>query len=284
MKYESVNDTTLLEVLKELFPESSRRTLQTWVKAGRISVDDVIAKHENQKVSSGQIVVVGPRTERPIDVPFAPLIPVLYRDHHLIVINKPEGLLSVASDDPQEKHAFGVLKEVLYPQRFFPVHRLDRETSGVMVFACSEKARDLLKTMFERHELEREYVAVVEGILQTKTGTWQSHLAENSQYVVYSTDDLTTGKHAITHYCVEHSGNERSLLLCRLETGRKNQIRVHCKDAKHPVVGDIKYGATTNPINRICLHARLLRFKHPLTEKPLSFEVPPPDAFLKLCS
>ena len=277
MKLQAEADISLLDVLKKLFPDSSRRTFQGWLKAERVAVDDQVVKKDSLIVKKGQQVVVGPRLTKPI-----PGVRVLYDDAHLIVIEKPAGLLSVASEDPIEKHAHGILKDAFRPQRIFPVHRLDRETSGVMMFARSEAARAKLKEILEQHDLEREYVAVVEGKVEPSQGIWQSHLIENSQYVVFSSPHANEGRLAITHFSVIAQNNERSLLSLTLETGRKNQIRVHCQDAGHPVVGDMKYGSKLNLIGRLCLHAKRLAFLHPITHKPLSFEIPEPPQFHKL--
>ena len=151
-----------------------------------------------------------------------------------------------------------------------------------MLFALSEKAYEILKKTFEEHDIVREYTAIVEGHLPDAQGVWESYLYEDENYVVRETSDLTRGRLAITHYEVLQTNKFYSLVKFTLETGRKNQIRVQCKAAGHSIVGDLKYGAVRNPIRRLCLHARWLAFKHPITGKEMQFESPLPKEFKKL--
>ncbi len=162
------------------------------------------------------------------------------------------------------------------------MHRLDQDTSGVMLFARTEAVKEKLKEMFERHDLERRYTAVVEGEMEETKGEWCCYLYEDSQYVVHVTQDPSKGKLAVTHYVLKGRSKDYSLLELKLETGRKNQIRVHCSQAGHPVVGDEKYGAALNPMKRLGLHASLLAFKHPVTEQMMRFESALPDEFEKV--
>ena len=148
-----------------------------------------------------------------------------------------------------------------------------------MLFAKTEKARDGLKKQFELHSIQREYIALVQGCVESKSGTWKSALVEDDFYYVRSREG---GKMAITHYQVERSNSRCTLLRVTLETGRKNQIRVHCSEAGHPVVGDKKYGATEHFLGRLGLHARLLGFTHPVTGKSMRFEVATPEFFSKI--
>ena len=198
------------------------------------------------------------------------------------MVYKPEGLLSVATDSDLTISAHEILKRRTDGRMVYPVQRLDRETSGIMVFAYSEKARDGLKKLFHDHTIDREYSAIVEGVLKEKKGSWESYLKEDNNYVVKSTSSPEQGKWSVTHYEVLAETKTHSLMRFRLETGRKNQIRVHCKEAGHPIAGDKKYGAATNPASRLCLHACKLGFVHPVTELPLLFEVPLPEAFHKV--
>jgi tRNA pseudouridine32 synthase/23S rRNA pseudouridine746 synthase/23S rRNA pseudouridine1911/1915/1917 synthase len=152
-----------------------------------------------------------------------------------------------------------------------------------MLFARTEAARDQLKDMFEKHDLERTYIGIVEGVLDAeKEGTWSAYVYEDGNYVVHATTDPSRGALAVTHYTIERSDMRSTWLRMELETGRKNQIRVHCQLAGHPIVGDRKYGAKTNPIKRLCLHAHSLAFKHPITQKPMRFISPIPQAFYRV--
>ena len=159
------------------------------------------------------------------------------------------------------------------------MHRLDRDTSGLMMFAKSPEAQETLRHNWNNMILERLYVAVLEGYLDQDQGYVKSRLAENSQYVVYSTDNPDEGRIAVTHYKVLGRGNNHTLAQFSLDTGRKNQIRVHASDLGHPISGDKKYGAKHSPLHRLALHAQTLRFAHPITRKDMYFESPVPQKF-----
>jgi len=176
----------------------------------------------------------------------------------------------VATAFEKGETAHALLRKKYHPRTVHVVHRLDQDTSGVMLFALSEKARDKLKEMFEKHSLQRVYCALIEGKLPQEQGSWVSYQFEDAQYYVHNSDDPAKGKMAITHYRVKESSKRFSLLELTLETGRKNQIRVHCQAAGHPIAGDKKYGSSCDP-GRLCLHAQFLGFIHPITGKQLSF-------------
>jgi len=268
----------LLEALKELSPESSKTTLRSWIKDGRVSVGGEVIKEVNHQVHQGQEVALGAKPKFVKNFGLR----IYFEDNHIVVVEKPAGLLSVATNFETGKTAHALLKDHYKPKRVFPVHRLDQETSGVMVFALNDKARDALKVTFEKHAIERVYIAILEGQLTSLEGSWESYLIEDATYFVRSTTDRERGKIAITHYEVLSSTPRNTTVKLKLETGRKNQIRVHCQDAGHPIVGDVKYGATTNPIKRLCLHAHILAFEHPITKQKLRFESPIPENFQRL--
>lgn len=277
MKYTAPSSIVLLEALSIICPGSSKTTLRSWIKEGRVRIDEELALTANTMVSEGQTVTVGNRKR------FLPgNIAILYEDADLVVIDKPSGLLSVASTFDKIETAHAVLKNHYPNKKVQVVHRIDQDTSGVMMFALSQAAYDQLKKDFEVHAIERAYTAIVEGKMPTSKGTWKSMLYEDANYVVHVTDDPTIGKEAITHYTVKNHNRYYSWLELHLETGRKNQIRVHCQDAGHSIVGDKKYGATTNPIKRLCLHAHLLGFTHPVKHKKLSFTSLPPREFYRV--
>jgi tRNA pseudouridine32 synthase/23S rRNA pseudouridine746 synthase/23S rRNA pseudouridine1911/1915/1917 synthase len=279
MKIRSSIDQTLLEVLAELSPESSKTSQRSWIKEGRITVDGQVIKSPTAIIHAGQEVALGVRPKLIEEGKLR----ILYEDRHLVVIEKPTGLLSVATNFEKAETAHALLKKK-YSHKVFVVHRLDQDTSGVMLFALNETARDQLKLLFEKHEIVRSYTAIVEGHLETRSGTWQSYLREDENYVVYSTPETENSQLATTHYTVLSSSKRYTKLELNLETGRKNQIRVHCQDAGHPVAGDTKYGAQTNPIHRLCLHAHLLTFIHPITKQKMRFESPLPPIFQKIVS
>lgn len=277
MKYTATNDLPLLEALAIISPKSSKNTLRSWIKEGRVQVDETTAPNASVIVLKDQTITVGERKKI-----IRPGIPILYEDDDLVVINKPSGLLSVSTAFEKGETIHALLKAHYRPRKVFVVHRLDQDTSGVMVFALNQKTSDRLKELFEVHAIERAYTAVVEGQLLSPSGTWQSFQYEDSQYHVHETSDESLGRLAITHYQTVAATKRYSWLVLRLETGRKNQIRVHCESAGHPVVGDKKYGALSNPLKRLCLHAHLLAFQHPFSKKALRFEVPVPEEFYRL--
>lgn len=278
MKYTPENEMPLLDALAFLSPKSSKNTLRSWIKEGRVQIDGLTAKHAQSTVMPDQIITVGPRKKFLNEG-----IEIIYEDNDLVVINKPSGLLSVSAAFEKEDTAQTLLKNHYHPRRIFVVHRLDQDTSGVMVFALNEKTCQGLKELFAAHDIERCYTAVVEGKMDSKSGTWDNYLYEDDRYVVHETDaDDEEGERAITHYKTVKTTNRYSWLNLTLETGRKNQIRVHCQSAGHSVVGDKKYGSKANPLKRLALHAHHLAFKHPTTKKMLSFDSPIPKEFDRL--
>jgi 23S rRNA pseudouridine1911/1915/1917 synthase len=278
MRYEVTTPIKALDAIRHLFPDSSRRTLQHWLKAGRFQVDGNPLHTENQLLESGQILSAGAATRAQL----VPGLKILYQDRYLIAIEKPEGLLSVALDSNEYKrNALALLRTHLNTDQIFAVHRIDRETSGCLVFARGSLSEEKLKALFEKHDLKREYFAIVEGTLSSDSGTWKSRLLELENYDVVETDSKD-GKLATTHYTVLHRSPKYTYLKLTLETGRKHQIRVHCQAAGHPVLGDERYGSSEDPIRRLCLHAWRLELIHPFTGKLLCIHSAIPREFQKL--
>lgn len=264
---------TALEALRKIYPDSSRRTLQTWLKNGRFRVDGKPVKQESAQLTEGQMI-------RSLDTFKAPKVPglkILYEDRYMIVIDKPIGLLSVPLDEGDYKrHALGLLRQHCDSDQIFAVHRIDRETSGILLFARGKQSEDRFDVLFENHDILREYFAIVEGQVKDNEGTWKSNLLELPSFHVI---DSPEGKGAVTHYKVIRRSTKYTYLKLRLETGRKHQIRVHCQMAGHPVVGDQRYGSVENPLKRLCLHACTLGFIHPFTKKDVEFSSPLPGIF-----
>lgn len=277
MKIKLTEDMLLLDALQRLAPDSSKTTLRSWIKQGRVFVEGIRASRPDLSVCCGQTVSLGVQPKR---LPKG--LSIIYQDQHLVAIDKPSGLLSVSTAFETEETAYALLKAHFKPQKVEVVHRLDQDTSGVMIFALSLKTRDVLKQIFEMHSLERLYIAVVEGYLEKASGTWESHLIEDPNYYVHSSQDLLVGKPAITHFRRIAGDARYTGLELTLETGRKNQIRVHCQDAGHPVVGDKKYGAKRNPLHRLCLHSHRISLVHPITGKKLVLVSPVPESFRSL--
>jgi len=208
-------------------------------------------------------------------------IKVLYEDRTLIVLEKPEGVLSVATDYDTTANLHTILKRRQKAGRVFPVHRLDRETSGIMLFAYTLTAQKHLKRQFEKRLVEKTYYAIVKGKPALSSGTWESYLKEDESFHVHSSANPESGEHAITHYEVTSSQNGKSLLRLRPVTGKKHQLRVHCKEAGIPILGDPRYGSEQSA-KRLCLHAQKLSFTHPVTEKKMCFEGSLPEIFNQL--
>jgi 23S rRNA pseudouridine1911/1915/1917 synthase len=276
MKYTATKNMPLLEALSLLCPNNSKTSFRSWIKEGRVKIDESIATTPTEDCLSGQVITVGQRRKFVEEG-----VEILYDDRDIVVINKPTGLLSVASLFEKGETAHGVLKKY-YRTAIHVVHRLDQDTSGVMVFARHEKSAEELKKLFEAHDIERRYVGIVTGVLDPSSGTWKSYLYEDAFYHVHSTDTPEKGRLAITHFNTQTTTKTCSLVMFTLETGRKNQIRVHSTLAGHPIVGDKKYGSKFNPIRRLCLHAFVLAFKHPITHKLLRFESAIPEEFTQV--
>ncbi len=206
---------------------------------------------------------------------------IIYEDDDFIAINKPNGLLSVESDKEREC-AFSYVLEYMQENdpksRPFVLHRIDKETSGVLVFAKNVKIHSMLKLNWNEYIKTREYFAMVEGTLKEKEGRITSYLKENQNNLVYSTQD-PSGLLAVTDYKVKKENGQYSLLSVLIFTGRKNQIRVHMHDIGNPIVGDDKYGCTKNPLKRLGLHASRLEFLHPITKELISIKAPVPNIF-----
>jgi len=210
-------------------------------------------------------------------------IHVVYEDDAVIVVEKPAGLLTMATDKEKSRTVYALLRESANRKRpaekIFIVHRLDREASGLLVFAKTIEAKERLQDQFKDHSAGRKYVAVVEGRVSPEKFTIQSYLAENAAFRVYSTKKKALGKIAITHVRVIRTNPNASLIEVRLETGRKHQIRVHLAERGHPIVGDKMYGSGLNRLRRLALHAAELGFRHPVTGRVMRFEGPVPKSF-----
>lgn len=215
-------------------------------------------------------------------------IKILYEDDAVIVIDKPADLLTIGTEKERTKTAYFQLNEYLRERtpdkraRVFIVHRLDKDTSGLIVFAKNETAKRRLQANW--NDVDKRYLAVVEGVPNKNEDTIAGYLNESSTLRVYESKDSGNAKYAVTKYKALKNSRQYALLEIDLETGRKHQIRVHCSGIGHPVAGDRKYGAETDPLKRLALHAYRLSFPHPLTKKRMDFESKPPQAFAQLIS
>ncbi len=208
---------------------------------------------------------------------------ILYEDKSIIVISKPSNLLTIGTNKEHNNTLYRKVSEYVKKQhktnKIFIVHRLDKDTSGIIIFAKTEQAKRILQRNWDK--FKRKYIALVEGIV-TKEDTIKNYLAETKSLKTYITNDKKIGKLAITKYKPIKSNKEYTLLNIEILTGRKNQIRVHMENINHPIVGDKKYNSKKNPIRRMCLHATYLEFIHPITNKKIIIEDKYPTIFDKL--
>ena len=274
----------LMQFLIKSFPDKHRTKIKSLLAHRQVSVNDLVITQFNYPLQEGQTVSINygyaPQTVRYNG------LNIVFEDQHIVVIEKMPGILSVATDKQNDRTAYRILsahvKEEDPQNRIFVVHRLDREASGIMLFAKSMEVQEILQKDWQESVIERNYIAVVEGCVEKDKDTIISNLSENKAYIMYSTKIPGEGQRSVTHYKVLQRTNDYSMLEVSLETGRKNQIRVHMKDIGHPIIGDKKYGSKINPINRVALHAKVIRFIHPITKKEMVFESPVPVKFLNL--
>lgn len=275
---------TLLDFLMASMPERKRTTVKDYLKHRQVMVNGAVTTQFDQALKPGDTVDVN--TSREFQTLRNPRLSIVYEDDDIVVVNKGYGLLSVGTDKIKTGTAYSILRDYLKRvdprNKVFIVHRLDQHTSGLMMFAKNVRAKEAMQHNWNNMVLERRYVCVVEGKLEQSEGEIRSYLAENSQHEVYSTDDPKAGQLAVTRYRVLRSANGYTLVEVQLETGRKNQIRVHMKDLGHPIAGDRKYGAKTSPIHRLALHAMTLRFAHPVTRTDMNFSTAIPAPFAKM--
>lgn len=212
-------------------------------------------------------------------------VKIVYEDRWLVVVEKNIGILSMAAGH-SSLNVKSVLDDYFLKSRqkcrAHVVHRLDRDTSGLMVYAKDIETEQILEHNWHQIVYDRRYVAVVSGEMEQDNGTIANWLKDNKAYITYSSPTDNGGKYAVTHYQVLNRTTEHSLVEYKLETGRKNQIRVHSADMGHPVCGDVKYGNGDDPLHRLCLHAYMFCFTHPVTGEPMEFSTPIPTAFRSL--
>ena len=271
----------LMEFLASKMPQASRTKLKTLLAKRVVFVDNAITTQYNFPLRPGMKVQVS-RSKQNREF-HSNLLRIVYEDTYLIVIDKHQGLLSVSTERERERTACTILNEYLRRSdrrsRVYVVHRLDRDTSGLMMFAKDEKTQHTLRDNWHKLVFDRRYVAVVTGEMERDRGTVRSWLTDRTLYVHSSPVD-DGGKESVTHYRTIRRANGFSLVELHLETGRKNQIRVHMQDLGHPIAGDGRYGLEdVNPIGRLALHAFKLCFRHPVTGEQMRFETPYPAEF-----
>lgn len=274
----------LMQFLIEQLPGKSRTTVKSLLAHRQVSVGVHAITQFDYPLEPGQMVTInwGVVTEQTR----LRGVKILFEDPYIVVIEKEAGMLSIATAKEKLLTTYSILSAHVKKEdptnRIFVVHRLDRDTSGVMMFAKSEAIQEIMQKAWQEAVIRRSYIAVVEGYVEKDKDTIRSFLKENKMLFMYSTKVPGEGDEAITHYKVLKRSEEFSLLEVELETGRKNQIRVHMKELGHSIAGDKKYGSKVNPLRRTCLHANLLAFIHPVTGEELTFETPTPHRFLTL--
>jgi 23S rRNA pseudouridine1911/1915/1917 synthase len=277
------NESDLLSLLTEA--GYSKTKAKQLVKHGAVLIGDKEATRADQLLLQGELVCIRSEQEMREQAKSCPGLTIIYEDEDIIVIDKPAGLLTIATENEKRKTAFYLLSSYLKEraqstqERLFIVHRLDQGTSGLLVFAKNEAAKQILQEQWSL--ADKRYSAVVEGVPRDKEGQIVSTLAESKALRVYSVRDQSgEGKEARTNYRVVKESDSYALLDISLLTGRKNQIRVHMADLGHPIAGDRKYGAKTNPLRRMALHACFLSFDHPtIPGKRMEFETRIPGKF-----
>lgn len=279
-EFEVKTECELLEFLFLTLKDQSRNSVKSLLSNHKVAVDGAPISQFNFKLFPGDKVII---SKAPIHKKTRSNLPIIFEDDEIIVINKPSGLLSIASDKEKGSTAYRMLTEYVQQKdkhnRIFVVHRLDEDTSGVLMVAKNPKLQEALQDKWNDLVTKRGYYAIVEGHLDKKSGTIQSYLKKNAQNMMYSSKKAGDGKLSTTHYKVLQEIEGYSLLDVNIDSGRKNQIRVHLGDLGHHVIGDDKYGNPSNPIKRLGLHAYELDITHPLTGKAMKFKAPVPKEF-----
>jgi 23S rRNA pseudouridine1911/1915/1917 synthase len=274
----------LLDFLRENFPGMSRNAVKSLLSQKKVAIDGVRISQFDYQLAAGDIVFVYKQQAPTIQ---ANLPKILYEDDELLVIDKPASLLSIASDHEKVTTAYRLMSDYVRRNnphaRLFVTHRIDKDTSGVLLFSKIESLKNLFQDQWNDLIIKRGYYAIVEGVPEEKEKTIETWLLQTKTHLMYSKDKPDKdGQKAITHYRVIHENEQFALLDVRIDTGRKNQIRVHLKDMGHPIIGDDKYKGKFNPLKRLGLHAYALELRHPVSQKVLKFHSPTPPSFITL--
>ncbi len=276
-------DDKLFDFVLSKMGGMSKTSVKSLLSKKQISVNDKIITQFDYPLKEGDKVEIDFVKRKILQ---NAKLSILYEDNYIIVVNKSEGLLTTATDKQEETTAFRIIMNHLKQQdknnHLYIVHRLDRETSGVLVFAKDKDTQKKLQENWHKIVLEKIYYALVEGVVQEENGTIHSWLKEEPKSKnVYSFDYDNGGMESFTDYKIVKTFQNHTLLEVNLRTGRKNQIRVHLQSIGHPIVGDKKYGGGVSPIGRIGLHAARITLRHPATNKTVTFEAPVPEKIMK---
>jgi 23S rRNA pseudouridine1911/1915/1917 synthase len=281
--FDVVESAALMQFLLINLKHKNRDNIKSLLRNKQILVNGQVISQFNHLLSPGQQVVI--KWAQAAQRELYRKLNILYEDEYILVIEKQSGLLSISNGSDQET-AYNILSQHVKlknpANRIFIVHRLDRDTSGLMMFAKSEEIQSMLQRDWHNNVSERTYVAVVEGIVEKPEGTISSYLYEGKGYIMHTSLDPAQGELSVTHFKKVKCRNNYSLIELSLETGKKNQIRVQMQSIGHSVAGDEKYGAVSNPLGRLGLHASVLEFKHPVSGRTLRFESKAPTKFLRM--
>ena len=275
-------NATLLEYIINNVSES-RSKLKATLQGRGIAVNGRMVTQFDYQLKAGDKIIISRHKKQ--NQFKSRYVKIVYEDRWLVVVEKNIGILSMAAGH-SSLNVKSVLDDYFLKSRqkcrAHVVHRLDRDTSGLMVYAKDIETEQILEHNWHQIVYDRRYVAVVSGEMEQDNGTIANWLKDNKAYITYSSPTDNGGKYAVTHFQVLNRTTEHSLVEYKLETGRKNQIRVHSADMGHPVCGDVKYGNGDDPLHRLCLHAYMLCFTHPVTGEPMEFSTPIPTAFRSL--
>lgn len=267
----------LLDSIFEFKKDLSKKSIKSYIKNKMVRVNNKVITNSSYLLNNGDEVEIC--YEKRVIPKYD--LDILYEDDYLIAINKPCGLLSISNDKEKEITAYRMVSDYVKSNNkknfIFVVHRLDQDTSGVLIFSKNEKIRDKMQDNWNNIVKKRGYIALVDGKM-SGNGTIHTFLAEDKRQFVYSSKN-GVGKEAITHYDVIKNNKNYSMVQVFIDTGRRNQIRVHLSERGFPIVGDKKYRCKTNPIKRLCLHANMLEFIHPVSKKMVSIKCEAPNEF-----
>lgn len=268
------------ELLEYLYNhlDMPKKTVKQYLTHGSIYINNRKTTKYNEKVVPGMEIIIEQKKNSGKELPFS----ILFEDEHIIVVNKPSGLLTIATEKEKERTLYHIVREYLVSKnrqsKIFIVHRLDKDTSGIVIFAKDEKTKNKLQENWNEYVTLREYVAIVHGKMKRKSDKIVQTLKETKTNLVYVTKDKD-GKVAITNYDVVKENSNYSMLKITIETGRKNQIRVALASIGNPVVGDKKYSNQKETESRLFLHANRLKIYYPELKKDILFETPTPSEF-----
>ena len=279
MKLVVNKDSELLEYLYEHLDMPKKRVKQYLVH-GAVYVNEDRVTQYNYPLVAGMKIMIDTNSKNSRNLPFS----IIFEDDHLLVVNKPSGLLTIATEKEKERTLYHIVRDYVVSKnphgRIFIVHRLDRDTSGIVLFAKDEKTKNQLQENWNEYVLLREYTAIVTGHPKEESGQIVQYLKETKTNLVY-VSPREDGKKAITNYSVLKTSDKYSMLKVTIETGRKNQIRVAFASKKMPILGDKKYGEKSK-VNRLYLHANRLKLYYPVIKKEILFETSIPTEFKKM--